>query len=280
MGVIIKFRCHRRPGSRHSPAGDGAGGGSRRWRRDDDPPAEHVEFSADVYRRDDGIQRDDLEIEKKWLLLARTDLEHFGLFFDKYRGPLLSFIQHRVGDWHTAEDLLSETFLEAVDGLWRFRFQGVTFGAWLYRLARRRIAKHFDRRERRREIAFATDDHDVPIPSTVQVGLEEDQDRQLLALAVRQLDSVSQEIVILYYWEYFSLAQIAAILGASEANTKARLHRARRKLASLLEAPEIRCRLTREGRRALDELRLDIGRMRLIEGYEDPQEGGDGREDP
>ena len=64
----------------------------------------------------------------------------------------------------------------------------------------------------------------------------------------------------------FTLAQIAVVMAMSEVNVKARLHRARRKLASLLEAPEIRSRLSREGRRAIDELRLESGRLRLIEG--------------
>lgn len=206
----------------------------------------------------------ELIIERRWLLLSRVDPEEFGRFFDKYHKPVLSYIKHRVGDTDIAEDLLSETFLEAVSSLGRFRFQGISLGAFFFRLATRRIAKHFAQERRRQETPFILDDHDPLVPPEGPAVVEADQDAQLIALCLRRLGDQDQDIVVLHYYEGLELAQIAVILGWNENAVKVRLHRARGKLASLLGSPEIRNRLSREGRRALDEMRLETSRLQVL----------------
>lgn len=223
---------------------------------------------------DDRAEQNELDIEKKWCLLARLDHENLGYFYQKYHQPLLSYIQHSVGDRDVAEDLLSETFLEAVDGFWRFRFKGVTFGAWLFRLSKRCIARHFERQRRRGEVAFNETVHDVAVPAIVMAALEKEQDRQLLALCLQYLDDGNRDIMVLRHWGGLSFEQVAVVLGEDVEKVRSRYYRARKRLASLLSNPEIRGRLTRDGCQALDQLRLELGNLSLVdERGAQPEEG-------
>ncbi len=214
---------------------------------------------------------EELEIERRWLLLARQDPEEFGRFYAKYQGPLFAYLRARVGDHHLAEDLLAETFLQAVDGQWRFRWQGVTFGAWLFRLARRQVARYFAR-QAPRDARQAPLEEVEDLAASAAEDPDQTEDRELLALCVRQLDATAQDIVVWHYWGGLRLKQIAVILGDREEAVRARLHRARRRLASLLQAPQIQGRLSREGRQALIDLQREL--LRVPDG--DPEVAGPG----
>jgi RNA polymerase sigma-70 factor, ECF subfamily len=201
------------------------------------------------------------------MLLARIDREELGRFFDKYHGPVYSYLRHRVLDEHIAEDLLAETFLEAVSKLGRFRFQKVTFGAYLFRIAQRRVARHFRQVGRQPRLRPLSEEHLIVQPdgpAVVQAG----EDAQLVALCIGQLADADQDIVILHYYEQLKLAQVAVIMKMHEETVKKRLIRARQELARLLEDPEIKRRLSREGRRALQALRQGERQMRLLDGGE------------
>ncbi len=279
---------------RHVLVGEGAVGGLRRRGRPTPGPASGPAPVAggagdedrtaipdspdstllDTSEQNDVNEQNELDIEKKWCLLARLDHEHLGHFFDKYHGPLLSYIQRSVGNHDIAEDLLSETFLEAVDGFWRFRFKGVTFGAWLFRLAKRRIAKHFARQRRRREVVFNEDVHDVAVPAVIGAALEKEQDEQLLALCLQHLDDGNRDLMVLRHWGGLTFAQVAVVLDEDVEKVRSRYYRARKRMASLLSGPAIRERLTREGCQALDQLRLELGNLRVVSERGDESEEG------
>ncbi|MBS1348015.1 MAG: hypothetical protein HP052_00850 [Firmicutes bacterium] len=58
--------------------------------------------------------------------------------------------------------------------------------------------------------------------------------------AVCDLNEDMRSVVVLFYYEGFSIQEIAAILKISEANTKTRLYRARLRLRMML-GEEIKC---------------------------------------
>jgi len=263
---VSNFSRHQRSVGRHVLDGSSADGGLRRRRKPPSLPLAGLASARGTggyrYADDD----DDLNIERACLLLARIDREQFGLVFEKYYRRVFSYVQRRVLNRAVAEDLVSETFLEAVDGLWRFRFMGLSYGAYLYRLARRRVARYFAAVQQRREEPLRLEEHDKATASEVEAKVEAEQDAQLLAICLRELDNTDQDIVVLYYYEGLQLAQIGLVLGLNEVRVKARLHRARQRLASLLDRPAITDRLSREGRRALAELHQEQDRIRLAEG--------------
>ncbi len=176
------------------------------------------------------MMEEELEVEKRRLLLARIDPEKFLFFYDKYYERIRQFIFVRTVDQDLTEDITSETFLLAVDNLWRFRWQGVTFGAWLFRIAANQLRTHFRRTSR-----FAEVDNRMinEIPTPVLDPLSEvilSEDQKLVYQAVLELDTLSRNIFLLRFWDGAKLREIAAILDIKEGTIKARLNRDLRKL--------------------------------------------------
>lgn len=63
--------------------------------------------------------------------------------FDAHYPALFRFFRSRVAGAEQAEDLASDVFLEAFRSIHSFRWQGRPFEAWLFGIARRRLASHY-----------------------------------------------------------------------------------------------------------------------------------------
>lgn len=168
----------------------------------------------------------ELAIEKRWLLLARLDPEDFRRFYEKYCDSVYRFCLRRTLDPQLSEDLTSETFLRAQRNLWRFRWQGVTFGAYLYRIALNLVRQHAIIAARsinleEPELTVV----DLRINPLAEVVLNERQ--RLVRTAVGKLDPLGQDVFLLHYWEELTTAEIAVVLDTPEGTVKTRLRRGR-----------------------------------------------------
>jgi RNA polymerase sigma-70 factor, ECF subfamily len=130
-----------------------------------------------------------------------------------------------------AEDVSQETFVRAYRSFHRLRDRE-RFRSWLVRIAwrlaldRRREAK----RRERRETEFI---RQAPGASVEDVAVSSEF-RRRLEQALDELPEGLRIVVVLAAMEGHSVAEVAALLGASEGAVKSRLHRARRKLAEKL----------------------------------------------
>ena len=79
------------------------------------------------------------------------DSSALGQLYDTYRDRVARFATGRLGDAEKAEDVTSETFEAVCRNLGSYR-AGTDFEAWLFTIAHRRVADHFRRRFRRREV--------------------------------------------------------------------------------------------------------------------------------
>jgi RNA polymerase sigma-70 factor (ECF subfamily) len=75
-------------------------------------------------------------------LLASSDVEDFGLFYDRYVRTLLAFFQRRVRDPEAAADLTAETFAAAMVSRGRYQAQTATAAAWLFAIAQHKLADY------------------------------------------------------------------------------------------------------------------------------------------
>jgi RNA polymerase sigma-70 factor (ECF subfamily) len=133
-----------------------------------------------------------------------------------------------------AKDVVAETFLVA----WR-RLDEVPDEptAWLLGVARKVIATQ-SRGEARRlalgaRLALMADDCSADSDAGEQVA-----DRLSVLAAFRDLSSPDQEILCLIAWDGLSREQASEVLGLTRLSFAVRLHRARRRFASRLQAEE------------------------------------------
>lgn len=169
----------------------------------------------------------ELRIEKKWFLAAMVDPEKFSFFYKKYRSRIYRFVLLKTGDEEAAADLTAETFLLAQKGLSGFKWQGVTFGAWLYRIAVNLVRHHHRLRKR----AHAVDLENAPEIATEELppldSLVREERERILHDSLRVLGEGDTTIFLLHYWMEHTTAEVAAITDMPEGTVKTRLQRGR-----------------------------------------------------
>jgi RNA polymerase sigma-70 factor, ECF subfamily len=160
------------------------------------------------------------------------DSSALGQLYDTYRDRVARFATGRLGDAEKAEDVTSETFEAVCRNLGSYR-AGTDFEAWLFTIAHRRVADHFRRRFRRREVEL--DEAALPGPLAPAMGGPEEavlaaEQRAEVAVAFRRLRADQQEVLSLRVLGGLSAAQVGEVLGKSEGAVRVAQHRALRSL--------------------------------------------------
>jgi RNA polymerase sigma factor (sigma-70 family) len=163
-------------------------------------------------------------------LMSKNHARGFDRLFDEHRRAVLAYALRRVDDPADAADVLAETFLVA----WR-RVDEVPAGAgakpWLLAVARRVLSNQ--RRGARRRVGLA--DRLARELSGYRSAVPTESDL-LVRRALAGLSEGDREVLLLSAWEGLTPAEISAVVGVPAVNVRSRLHRARRRLRSELEA--------------------------------------------
>ncbi|MDQ3879947.1 MAG: RNA polymerase sigma factor [Chloroflexota bacterium] len=147
----------------------------------------------------------------------RGDRDSFGQIFDEYQLPVYRYALARLRSPADAEDATAETFVAALRNIRRFRWRGVPFDAWLFRIARSKVA---DVQRRRQRHGATTDIGDVnparlPIESDVaSVAIARDTQARMLE-HLRTLTPMHQDVLALRFLAGLSLEETAEALGKS-----------------------------------------------------------------
>ena len=151
-------------------------------------------------------------------------------FADFYRGHyrlVLTIAHQRLGSFLDAEDVTAEVFQIA----WQEQQEGRDLSLpWLYQVLRNCVGDEYRRRERRDallERIGSVADHDHWQDAAAG-------DVELRRL-ISDLPVGDRELIRMAYWEDLTRAEIAQILGCTEAAVRVRLLRARRRLRSALD---------------------------------------------
>jgi RNA polymerase sigma-70 factor (ECF subfamily) len=176
-------------------------------------------------------QRDD---EPRLIQRAKTgDKQSIADLYRRYVDVVYRYVWMRVRDDMVAEDLTSQVFLKALEGLPTYEPSGSPFMAWLYRIAHARIVDHWRRQERRLEVA---PDDTLPAPEPhPQDLLDKEADWAAAVALIAQLTDDQQDVLILRFIGDMNVTQVAETLGKTVGATKAIQHRALASLARLLQ---------------------------------------------
>jgi RNA polymerase sigma-70 factor (ECF subfamily) len=173
------------------------------------------------------IQGDELEVEKATLI------------FEGDYQRIFRYIMSMVRDTAEAEDLTQETFLRAYRRRDSLQDEGAQT-AWLYRIATNVCLDRLRQYARRAPMESETDLDQVDIaepdtPSLQQV-IERDEMSACVQSYLNRLSDSYRAVILLHDMHELTSPEIAQLLGESLSAVKIRLHRARRKLGTALEA--------------------------------------------
>lgn len=165
-------------------------------------------------------------------------MEHFDALFRAERPGVVRYLRHAARDDALAEDLAQETFLRAAQGLASFRGDSSP-RTWLRRIAANVLRDHWRSRATRGEglhQPWAPDDaqHPPDPGASPALAAERRQVQACLEDLVAQLPSGERDALILAAGHALSPRELAGRLRLAPEAARARLHRARRKLAALV----------------------------------------------
>lgn len=173
-----------------------------------------------------------------WAAALRGDKEAFATVFDLHKDRVYRHALRLVSNVHDAEDVTAGAFLE----LWRrrraVRLVDGSVLPWLLVTATN-LSRNTARSLRRYRALLGSLPRSAPAPDADEVALnsiEEARAAEGVRKALSSLSSTDSAIITLTFWEGFSPAQAALALGISDGAARIRLHRARAKMASALEA--------------------------------------------
>ncbi len=167
------------------------------------------------------------------LQASRGDEEAFSLLVRRYGKPLYSFILRYHPDRDDCDDLFQETWMRVLANLHRFEPER-RFSTWLFQIALnqcRDLARRGEVRARYRAAQSAVE-HQKRTPDVEEAA----QAREVLE-AVREMPVSHKEVLLLRYYNGFSEAEAADILGCPRGTVKSRLHQAIKTMRARL-APE------------------------------------------
>jgi len=169
-----------------------------------------------------------------WSRSRSGDRAAFGILFERHANAIYNYCFRRVGDWSTAEDLLSVVFLEA----WRRRTKDLPpekVLPWLYG-----IATNVVRNQRRSQRRYAAVLKRVPaarperdFAERADTRLDDERQMQHVLALVRRLPKQEQDVFALCGWSELSYEDAAIALDVPVGTVRSRLSRARARLREL-----------------------------------------------
>ncbi len=138
----------------------------------------------------------------------------------------------RTGNIDDAQDLTSQTFMAALEGIHRYSGRG-SFAAWLMSIAHNKMAMHY---RGLRPVTALEESEQLPFPN----GNPEDVAHQRgivhqVRVALHRLPAERAEAFVLRTFGGLTSAETAQVLGKSEAAVKMHVHRAVKDLRQILE---------------------------------------------
>lgn len=169
--------------------------------------------------------RTDLALE--WELVRRAQAyeeEAIRALYETYYPKIYNYSFMQLGDVHTAEDLASDVMLKMIESINSYKFRGLPFGAWVFRIARNRLIDLHRRRKRRGE---------VDLSETLSTALANPQalaeralERGQLQIALKHLTDEQRQVIVLKFIEGYDNRSVGKIMGRSEGAIKSLQHRA------------------------------------------------------
>src|SRR5688500_9970024 len=160
------------------------------------------------------------------------DSAGFGTLYERYFDKVYGYLAFKLGNPTDAEDVAEQVFLKALESLGGYKWTGVPFQAWLFRIAHNMMVDTLRRRARRptEPIDTALGLSDERRSVEPEAMLAEKLSREGLLSAVERLTELQKQVISLKFAAGLPNAEVARLMGKTEGAVKALQHAA---LASL-----------------------------------------------
>lgn len=151
------------------------------------------------------------------------DQEALAQLYEENFDKIYRYVVVRIGDKMEAEDLTQQVFLKALRAISSFKWKGVPFSAWLFRLAHNQVVDYF---RSKKKTAMPLDESLVSNDDSPQELAEQKFDIERLLQATNRLTEAQREVISLRFAGGMSVAEVSDVMGRSQGAVKALQHSA------------------------------------------------------
>jgi RNA polymerase sigma-70 factor (ECF subfamily) len=154
---------------------------------------------------------------------AIADPSHFEVLYNKYYDRIVAFVYQRLDDKEMAFDITSQVFLKALTHLPNYKFKGLPFSAWLFRIAYNELCDLFKRNEQYRMVNIDTH----LLKELIEEADIETKEFYLKSMvdSISELPSSELELIEMRFFDEMSFREIGTTLGITENNAKVKVYR-------------------------------------------------------
>jgi RNA polymerase sigma-70 factor, ECF subfamily len=184
------------------------------------------------------VMLDGGDLEKLVDGARRGENDSLAAVFDHFYDGVYRFAYVRLGSVADAEEAAGETFTQMVRSIRKFKWQGSTFAAWLFRIARNVVADEHRRRSRRGEDLHTDVDHRAVSPGADEQVVAREEAAELRAM-LGTLPAEQRQVLELRFAAGLGTEEIAQVMDKSAGAVRIQQMRA---LSSLRRGMEVSSR--------------------------------------
>lgn len=153
--------------------------------------------------------------------------------YREFYPKVFGYLSNRTGSTQDAEDLAQNVFVKVFTNLEQFDGDKSSLSTWIFHITRNTLTDHH-RSSRLRLHGELPEQAEAEGPDlTEKLILEEEQSR--LVAALERLSEPERDLVILYYYEEYTLTTISQLMNLSYGQTKRMHNKALGKLAQYMQ---------------------------------------------
>ncbi len=164
------------------------------------------------------------------------DTQAFAVLVDRYKDLVFTLAIRMLKNREEAEEVSQDTFIKVYKALPKFKGDS-KLSTWVYKVAYNTCLDRIKKNNRRQsEVAIDSyTENQIKTLDNALSDLEEKEQQQTIQDCLQQLASKDSFLLTLFYYEELSLEEISQIVNMEANTVKVNIHRARKRLASILK---------------------------------------------
>jgi len=149
----------------------------------------------------------------------QRDEEAFTQLYEEHFDKIYRYVALRIGNKTEAEDMTQQVFLNALQSISSFKWKGIPFSAWLFRIAHNQVVDYL--RKKTKQATAPLYESLISSGSNPQLMAEHKLDIEQLVSATKQLTRAQREVISLRFAGELPVAQVAKVMSRSQGAVKA-----------------------------------------------------------
>ncbi len=168
--------------------------------------------------------------------VLKGDTNAYAFLVDSYKDMIYSMVLKMTNNKEEAEEISQDTFIKGFQNLDKFKGES-KFSTWLYKIAYRTCLDAI-KKNKKHQNTYEINDitmNQIQSVETILQGIERQDRSRMMKECLNKLPADERSLLWLFYFDELTLKEIIEVTNLSEANVKVKLHRARKRLLSVVK---------------------------------------------